>query len=184
MAETRSITFRPLREDDLPRMFAWRSAEHVSRWWHVATYEEVAAKYTKRIAGVEPVHCFLILRDGQPIGYIQWYRLWNAGVVIAPPYAELPPLIPHSAAGVDLFIGEADFLYRGFGPAILRALLREHIFAEPDIMGCIIGPDPRNASAIRSYEKAGFRYVCTVFQEETGEEEYVMYLAREEFERD
>ena len=183
MAETRSISFRPLRLDDLPRMFAWRSAEHVSRWWRPISYEELAAECAELIAGVEPVYPLVILHGDQPIGFIQWYRLWNAGVVISPSYARLPPPISQATAAIDLFIGERRFAYRGLGSVIVHALLRERIFAEPDITGCMISPDPANAAAIRAYTKAGFQYVGVIAVEETGEEEYVMYLAREEFAR-
>jgi RimJ/RimL family protein N-acetyltransferase len=184
MADTRPIAFRPLRAEDVALMFAWRQEEHVSRWWHSASYDEVAAECAELIAGEEPVTPLIILWGERPIGYAQWYRLWNDGVVITPSYARLSPTIPRGAAAIDLFIGAADCLYRGLGPAILRALLRERIFAEPDIPGCVISPHPENASGIRAYEKAGFRYHRTIWMEETAEEEYVMYLAREEFGED
>jgi RimJ/RimL family protein N-acetyltransferase len=184
MAETRPITFRPLRLDDLAQMFEWRSAEHVSRWWHPITYEELAAECAELIAGVEPVYPLIMLYDGQPIGFIQWYRLWNAGVAISPSYAHLPPPITRATAAIDLFIGDRRFVYRGLGPVFTRALLRERIFAEPDITGCVISPNPQNTAAIRAYAKAGFQYVSTITMEETGEEEYVMYLAREDLGED
>ncbi|MGH2485590.1 MAG: GNAT family N-acetyltransferase [Ktedonobacterales bacterium] len=178
MAESRPISFRPLRLDDLQRMFAWRSAEHVSRWWHPITYEELAAECAELVSGVEPVYPLLMLYDGQPIGFVQWYRLWNDGVVITPSYARLPPPITHTTAAIDLFIGERRYLYRGLGSVVVQALLRKHIFSEPDITGCMISPDPQNTAAVRAYAKAGFHYLGTIAMEETGEEEYVMYLAR------
>lgn len=181
MAETeRPISFRPLRAEDTPLMVAWRRNEHVRRWWHEATDDEVAADCADLLAAVEPVYPLIILLGEWPIGFLQWYRLWNDGAVISPSYAQLAPEIPRSAAAVDLFIGEPDRVHRGLGSRILRAVLRQRIFMEPDIPGCMISPDPRNVSAIRAYEKAGFRYVRTIWVEETAEEEYVMYLAREE----
>lgn len=161
-------------------MAAWRRAEHVSRWWHETTDEDVATDCAAVIAGGEPEHPFIILLGERPIGYIQWYHLWNDGVAITPSYAQLSPAIPRSAVGIDLFIGEADCLYRGLGPRILRRLMREQIFTDPAVAGCFIDPDPANASAIRAYEKAGFRHVRTIWVEEESEQVYVMYVAREE----
>lgn len=182
MAETRpAITFRPLRADDTDLLLAWRRQDHVRRWWHETTAEEVAAECAELLSGVEPVYPLIILLDERPIGFIQWYQLWNDGVVISPSYAQLAPEIPRNAAAIDLFIGAPDCVHRGVGPDVLRALLRQRIFAQPDIPGCMISPDPANAAAIRAYEKVGFRYVRTIWVEETAEEEYVMYLTREEF---
>lgn len=181
MTETeRLITFRPLRAEDTTLMIAWRRNEHVRRWWHEATDDEVAADCAAVIAGVEAVYPFIILLSERPIGYIQWYRLWTDGVVASPSYAQLTPPIPRSAAGADIFIGEADCLYRGLGPRIMRTFLRERVFADPEISGCIIDPSPANVSAIRAYEKAGYHYVRTIWVEEESEEVYVMYLSREE----
>lgn len=180
MVDTPLISFRPLRAEDTPLIVRWRRNEHVRRWWHDATDDEVAAECAELLAGVEPVNPLIILLGARPIGFLQWYRLWNDGVVISPSYAQLSPEIPRSAAAVDLYIGEADCVYRGLGPRILRTLLRERIFTEPDIPGCMISPDPRNTSAIRAYEKARFHYKRTIWMEETAEDEYVMYLAREE----
>lgn len=178
------ITFRPLLADDTPLMIAWRRNEHVRRWWHEDTDDEVAADCAALLAGAEPTYPFIMLLGERPIGYIQWYRLWSDGIVASPSYAQLSPPIPRSAAGVDLFIGEVDCLFRGLGPVILRAFLRERVFADSEIAGCIIDPDPANTSAIRAYEKAGFHHVRTIWVEESAEEAYVMYLAREELAED
>ena len=46
----------------------------------------------------------------------------------------------------------------------------------------IIAPEPGNKRAVRSYEKAGFRHVKTVFVPDSGEHEYVMEQIRAGFE--
>ena len=45
---------------------------------------------------------------------------------------------------------------------MLTKFLKEIVFSNPDITTCVIGPDPNNARAIKSYEKTGFKYVKTV----------------------
>lgn len=58
-----SITFHPLRREDLPLMHRWLHEPHVRRWWHAAvpmTPEWVEAKYTPRIEGASTTHCFVI----------------------------------------------------------------------------------------------------------------------------
>jgi len=107
-----------------------------------------------------------------PVGYLQTYRIADH-----PEYARALQ-IEADAAGVDLFIGEAEYLYRGLGPAALRKFLKEVIFADPEISCCVLGPQPENRSAIRAYEKVGFRYVKTVRVPGQEEPEYLMRVLR------
>src|SRR4051812_21122913 len=97
------IGFRRLAGDDLPLMHRWLQQPFILEWWWGGippAYEAVEAKYAARIRGEEPTDPYLILSDGQAIGYIQAYMI-----------ADHPEYAAHiaadaDAAGVDLFIGE------------------------------------------------------------------------------
>jgi aminoglycoside 6'-N-acetyltransferase len=173
--ESTTITFRPLTPDDFALMHRWRTNPIVIAWWHPApTYEEIVAKYTPRITGAEPVHPYIATCDGTPIGYLQWCRL-----------AEVPghaaeSLAPPGAAAVDLFIGADDYRGRGYGATMLRAFLRDIIFAPPDIAICYIDPHPDNAVAIRSYARVGFRPLGTVATDAAGDPAWLMAITRAE----
>lgn len=73
------ISFRPLREEDLPLLHGWLNQDFVARWYKIGPvptpYEAVAAKYLPRIRGEEPTECFLLVVDDMPVGYIQTYRI-------------------------------------------------------------------------------------------------------------
>jgi RimJ/RimL family protein N-acetyltransferase len=178
MSNSPEITFRPLTHDDLPLMHRWLNAGEAFTWYGLkpTTLEEIAAEYTPTIDQTEPVFGHVILIDDQPAGYIQWYFINDH-----PDYARQVDVLS-DAAGVDLFIGEERFLHRGLGSGIIRAFLRDFVFADERVGRCIIGPDERNARAIRAYEKAGFRYLRTVPIEDEPAPEYLMELTREEFE--
>src|SRR5260370_10969753 len=114
------VRFDPLHGDDLPLLHTWLHTEHVAAWWRERpTYAEVVAEYTPCIAGETPAHCYLIMYEDAPIGYIQRYRLADE-----PDYARAVAAA-ENAAGVDLFIGEARYLHRGLGSAALRRFVRE-----------------------------------------------------------
>jgi RimJ/RimL family protein N-acetyltransferase len=128
------------------------------RWYgkRVQTLQDLRQEYGPLLEGREPTYAFIILLAGRPIGYIQTYR-WR----------DYPEYFKHlgvdeDAAGVDLFIGEADCIHRGLGPSILRRFLREVVFGSMDVVSCIIDPEEANSSAIRAYEKAGFLYLKSV----------------------
>lgn len=155
------ISFRPLARDDLPLLHRWLNEPHVARWYYnydgePQTPENIAAKYAPRIDGTDPTRAFIIEIDGHPAGYIQAYRIgdWE-------PYAGAVG-VDEVAAGVDLYIGEPDLAHRGLGSRIIERFLDDIVFADAEIQSCIIGPEPKNVTAIRAYEKAGFTYLKTV----------------------
>lgn len=176
-ASPEEIGFRRLAAAEIPLIHRWLHTPHVVRWWYddAGPYEEVEERYLAYIEGREPVDPYLILHGGRlPIGYIQTYRVSDDEE-----YAGLVGV--EGSAGVDLFIGEEEFLHKGLGAFVLRCFLEEVVFAEEGIEACVIGPEPGNAAAIRAYGKAGFRYFKTIRVPEEAEPEYLMKLTREEF---
>ena len=180
MRDPALISFRRLTENDLPQMHRWLNTEHVARWYRVRgvtkpAIEWVTARYLPRIRGHDPTRSFIILLGQRPIGYIQGYLIADD-----PEYAAHVQ-VEDGAAGVDMFIGETDVVYRGLGARIIRRFLHEVVFGELGAASCIIGPEPENAAAIRAYEKAGFRHTKTVhIPGEDAEYEYLMRIEREE----
>jgi RimJ/RimL family protein N-acetyltransferase len=175
MNDPACISFRRMAMDDLPLMHRWLQTPHVLEWWWggvAPSCEAVAEKYGPRIRGDEPTDCYFILSAEQPIGYIQTYMIRDH-----PEYAALVDT-DANAAGVDLFIGEAEYLHKEFGSHILRAFLRAIIFGAGDATSCVIGPSEANRIAIRAYEKAGFRYFKTVPSPNEPTPEYLMRITR------
>ena len=172
------LSFLPLTPDDFPLLHRWLNTPHVSKWWFsgkdrkTISLEEVRDKYTKRIEGTDPVHCYIVYLNKQPVVYIQWYRIHDL--------YESNQIVPDDSgvAGIDIFIGEPDFLYRGLGPAVIQKLLRQIIFEEPDITACIIDPEPANTAAIRAYRKTGFVFQYTVRTEQQTPDAYVMRMEK------
>ena len=169
--------FRAMKLDDLPLMHRWVNTPHVREWWDaLPTLDAVVTKYAPRIAGHEPTRSFVVEAGSRPVGYIQSYRI-----------ADYPDYARHlgsdeCAAGVDLFVGEAEFVGHGFGSAMLREFLGTVVFAEDWPTECLIGPEIENHRAIRSYQKAGFSYWKTVQIPGERAPEYVMRITRREFE--
>lgn len=174
-----SVTFRPLERGDFPLMQRWLNTPHVVRWWDKPgpALEEVESKYLPRILGEELTDCYVVLEDGREIGYVQTYIIADH-----PEYHKLVD-VPERAAGLDVFIGELDCVHRGLGPHLLREFMRTIVFDEPGVESCIIGPAMSNASAIRAYEKAGFRHLKTIMIPDEEEPERLMRIWRSEIVR-
>jgi ribosomal protein S18 acetylase RimI-like enzyme len=165
----RAIEFRPLSEDDLPALFGWLRATHVSKWYASApsSFAEVAAKYGPRTQESNAVRAFVFSVDGKDAGYIQAYP------IEAFPEYEALLQCGKATAGVDLFIGEESLVGWGLGPRVIRRFVDERVFGAGAASVCLAGPGEGNAAAIRAFEKAGFQR-WKVVQPDGGESEQVM----------
>ena len=180
--DPREISFRRLRASDLELMHRWLNASHVRPWWYAegTSYAEIEEHYLPASEGREATKLFLILYEGEPpIGFIQSYRI---SAKDDETYAGLVDV--EDSAGLDLFIGDPEYLYRGLGRHVIRRFLSEHVFSEPGIAVCGLGPELKNSAAIRVHEKAGFRFFKTIQVSGEPEPEYLMRLSRGEFEGD
>jgi len=176
----RRIAFRPLDGADLPDMQRWLADPDVAIWWreYDLSLDALVGKYQPMIDGAEPVRGFVIVIDGQPVGFIQAYRIGDH-----PDYQRQLAVDPEAVA-TDLFIGDAAWRDRGWGTAVLRAFLNRVVFGEMGTGLAVIAPEPANARAIRVYERVGFRWgktVPVVDEDDPAKtnEEYVMLRRRD-----
>lgn len=172
------VGFREVESTDMALLHRWHNQPHVKEWYDrdldLSTLESVAALYDGG-GRKSRTRSYMILVEQEPVGYIQTYLIDDY-----PDYSRYLD-VDENAAGVDLFIGEPDFVHRGLGAVILRRFLADVVFTQPGPASCIVGPEPRNRIAIRAYEKAGFRYLKTVQIPGEPETEALMRIAAEDF---
>jgi RimJ/RimL family protein N-acetyltransferase len=177
--KTGKITFRSLRENDLPLLHRWFNTPHVSEWWEVEgektpSLELVKKHYLPRVNGNEPVDVYFIMHDGNPIGMVQSCNLDDE------PDEKINFGIEQSCAGIDLLIGEKNYVHRGLGSVIIRQFLRDIVFRKYDVAGCLVDPQVENEIAIKAYYKAGFKYLKTVWYEKESKQEHLLVINRDE----
>jgi aminoglycoside 6'-N-acetyltransferase len=148
-----AFAFRPITRADFPMMLRWLHNPTVTAWWTdpPTAIDDLEGKYIPRLDGSDQVYGFIAEYHGRAMGYLQWYRLRTE------PEHPAVGLAPPDSAAIDLFIGEDNYLHRGYGSVMIRAFLREVVFAEPDIGHCAIDPCSGNTVAIAAYRKVGFR---------------------------
>jgi RimJ/RimL family protein N-acetyltransferase len=150
------IDFRPLTRADLPLLHEWLARPHVAEWWGAPpTLAAVEAEFAPYLGAASRVRPFVVLVDGAPGGYIQWY------VVAGDDDGWWPDERDPGARGIDQFLADAHRLGRGLGTAVVRAFVAR-LFADPEVTRVQTDPAPENGRAIRCYEKAGFRRVGVV----------------------
>jgi len=147
------IKFKQLSSDDVQIMHQWFNLPHVQEYYSLRSWtkDEVLHKLEPYITGEKPISGFLIKIDDKAIGYIQTYKVFDF------PWdnQDLPNEIIKNSAGIDLFIGDAAFLGKGYGYKIIEQFLAKNIW--PEFNYCIVDPQIDNVPAIRCYEKLGFK---------------------------
>lgn len=131
-------------EADLPLLERWLCSPHVVRWWGAPhLYVSMLARRSRETDAV-------ITADRKAVGYLCWQTpspsdLETAGL------AE----VPEDLVDIDILIGEPAFLGQGLGPRALVLLLAKLRAAGCGFAG--VGTSISNRSAIRAFEKVGFR---------------------------
>ncbi len=168
-----NITFKKLELTDLPLLHKWLNSAHVHEFYDKDkenTIEAVEKRYAPKIKGEKPTDCYFVLYENKPVGYIQKYFVND--------WQELGDFLDYdeTVVSIDLFIGDPDFMGKGFGSVMISEFLNKVVFADPSITTCMIGPEPSNKRAIKAYQKVGFRHVQTLRIGDESEDTYIMEL--------
>ena len=141
------ITLRPATPADSALLRAWDEREHV-----IAGHTDADWGWEVELARSPDWREQLIIEtDGVPIGFVQ---------IIDPAredshyWGEVGP----DLRAIDIWIGEAAYLGRGYGSAAMRSAI-ERCFADPAVGAILIDPLAANVRAHRFYERLGFRFV-------------------------
>lgn len=146
-------SFILISEEYLPLIYAWFNEPHIQAFYSLRTWtmEEVRQKLTAYIQGAEDLKCYIVFIDKTPIGYVQCYPVkkhpWDD--------QDLTDEIIQDSAGIDLFIGEREFIGKGLGCRILDTFLQRHIW--PHYRYCLADPDIRNEACMRLFKKCAFQ---------------------------
>ena len=149
------IDFTAVRPDHYPLLRQWLNAPHIQEWW--GDPETELGFIRDMVEGRDTTRPFLILFDGEPVGYIQY---WFIGHHQNQQWVKDNPwlmALPSETVGVDLSLGDRQKLSQGIGSAALAAFVRR--LRDSGHTEIIIDPDPDNRRAISAYTRAGFRPV-------------------------
>jgi aminoglycoside 6'-N-acetyltransferase len=133
-----TVSLRPLRHEDVPRLLEIGREPEVSRWWTSVTADKLIAKAEGRDDAVP----LAVVFEGEVVGMIQYHEHDD------PEYR---------SAGIDIFLTAAVH-GRGLGTDAVRTLAR-WLVRERGHHRVTIDPAVENSGAVRAYEKAGFRPV-------------------------
>ena len=142
MTAANHYTFTRATAADFDLLLDWQSRPHVREWWDSVEPGDEEDLRDPRVAR------WIVATAGRAFAYMQDYTVhgWEGHY-----FSHLPK----GARGIDQFIGEADMVGKGHGPAFITERLRM-LFADGAPV-VATDPHPENARAIAAYKKAGFR---------------------------
>jgi aminoglycoside 6'-N-acetyltransferase len=151
--------------DDFPALATWLRAPHVEAWFpwlhgETAATEAVEAEYGPCIDGDDPTELFVIETDGEPVGFIQRYRISDnpswATVLSAADESGAVIGDTGAAVGFDYAIGVLEATARGVGSEAIRQLLVDTFSRYPDVDSVVVAMQQANRASWRALEHVGF----------------------------
>ena len=159
------IHFPSLTVSHLPLLLKWLETPHVKAWWNRDvkwTPELIDEKFASYIEGYKiedgvrkEMRAYSIEIDDTPIGYIQVYNVHDFPREDDIDVSQLPK----ATAAFDWYIGEPEYVGKGYGAKILEAFLNQIIFPKHECV--FVDSETTNKAAIRTYEKVGFKTIKT-----------------------
>ena len=150
------ISFAPLSDEHVPLCREWAKKDFIKDTWFQEGYQSVDYIFTKTKNNGHD-YPFIIYLDDKPVGYIQYCDLYAYKKICPNPTGVFIDE-PQGTFCMDLFIGEEDYLNKGYGTKIVTAMINE-LFSRDDVTRIVIDPSPDNVRALRCYEKAGFKFL-------------------------
>jgi RimJ/RimL family protein N-acetyltransferase len=176
LLDPKNINFVQMTHDDISLVLKWLDKDFVKEWYHEPeeqTYEEAYKMYEDTVEGKDMTTPFIILYADQKIGYIQVGKVSDFRE-----YDGLLDDLSEETCAIDLFIGEENFIHKGLGSHIIQKFLNEIAFDLTKTSLALIGPEPKNKSAIKAYKKTGFKYFKTIHLDNEPEPEFIMTLKK------
>ncbi|SMF61171.1 aminoglycoside 6'-N-acetyltransferase [Allosphingosinicella indica] len=138
---------------DLPMIDRWLQTPAVREWW-IDAEGNPADPIGASDLGQRDVDMWIVSWKGLPFAFMQDY---DPHACEGHHFAYLPA----GSRGIDQFIGDAAMLDRGHGSSFIKARIATLFASGVPAVGT--DPHPRNARAIRAYEKSGFvaKEICS-----------------------
>jgi RimJ/RimL family protein N-acetyltransferase len=152
--EPKSFNFKLLTEADLPLLFKWFQQPYIAKLWvEPKEWTPFKEKYAKRLSSKE-IFPFLAFIGEEPIAYIKYHFVSDEDRALFPDVE-----LPKGSIGLDLFIGNPEYVGKGFGTQLLKEFISFLKKVEPKCTTIIIDPAPDNDRAIACYKKVGFKTI-------------------------
>lgn len=143
------ITLRDFEDKYMPQFIKWLNTPHVTEWY--GELSDWINEVQNRKSEYSWLHHFVAEHDGVPFGFCQYYEYikggetWHGNLDTGGVYS------------IDYLIGETEYLGKGFGHSMLKALI-EKIRLIEDAKTVIVQPEQENKASRGVLLSCGFQY--------------------------
>ena len=143
------LVLRSVEDSDMLQLEIWLNKEHVLRWYHDGN--EWLNEIKERNGNFRFLNHFIVLKEDKPIGFGQYYDCFDA--------QEEWYLVsgPNKIFSMDYFIGEENYLRKGYGKEIIKLLTAVILNRCPEC-AIIVQPENENIASCKSLLANGFVY--------------------------
>lgn len=162
--EVGDVHFDRLREDHLSLLHHWLNEPGVVRWWEGddVSWDAVVRDYA--VVPDDSTEHWIASVSGTPVG---WIQCWAATDGEEEGAAAMALGVDATAAGIDYLVGDPMRRGRGLGSAMIRAFTADVVFGRhPQWTQVFAAPYAANVASCRALEKAGFRFVGVIDDED------------------
>jgi len=156
------FTFKPVSIENRPLIHRWLSQDYIQEWIHGEGLKNTLSglddfiehfQQTQTIdRSLELTQHWLGYADNIPFVYLLTSNVFESEDSI---YAKHKKAGNHTIT-LDIFIGEPDYLGKGFATPLIKTFLKTHF---KDVSEVFIDPEQTNQRAIHVYQKAGFQLI-------------------------
>lgn len=158
-------------EREYLELYNWCMEKDVYEWFEqrILSYDEIVSKYSSKLSDKEQ-HLYIIRNCNDDIGLVQVYRYkYDINLRKLDRYKNIYEY--------DLFIGDKNYLGRGFGKIIINKI-NNIIYNEYGADAIILRPFKKNIRAIKCYLKCNFKDIYEYVDRDTlgNKESVVVFL--------
>ncbi|GEM_PF-760087 len=143
------ITLKSVEDSDIQQLETWLNKAHILKWYHDP--DEWLNEIKKRNGSFGFLHHFIVLKNDIPIGFGQYYDCFDAKeewYIVSQ---------PNQMFSIDYFIGEEEYLRKGFGKETVKLLTQKIWTLNPNAQ-IVVQPENENIASCKALLANGYVY--------------------------
>lgn len=147
------LELRQLTDNDVTLVEKWLQNAHVKKWYDIphlgVSIDDWMHEIHERDTTYNWITYFIVNYQNKPIGFCQYYACIDSKD------EDFGSLDTNHAYGIDYFIGEEDFLGKGFGKQMIKVLTK-YIFTHTNAEEITADIDTNNTASMHVLMACGF----------------------------
>lgn len=158
-------------DEDYQLLVKWYQTPQVKEYFHpqIKNLQQAKEKYRPRIIGTFPIIPYIVETDGKAIGYVQTQPIIEG-------FEKYNVCNYQNPVMIDLFIGESEYLGKGFGTKIVNKIV--DLLFERNVDVIVLETRGKNKKALWCYEKCNAKRIKSFYDEDYQDEICILHITK------